>query len=257
MDEFSRSAKYEYRANSNLVLEAERGKRTSEPSGEAASLWGRVAKMGDRVAAGRPAEIARKAEATKRRRTEPAPTATGLGETKRSRRAGRPGDLEGIESAGYRPKTRETLALWEQVLHEAQQALGDQPQEILGGAAEEVLAALKDDSLREPQKKARVESMLGPMADDVFGRLLQVSKGITDFTADGDVGGAGDGSGGGGLDEKIGVAVVFDDDDEEEDDEDRIDDQVHDEDEVDSDEGLSPSAPRHVCSLPSEPLFLK
>ena len=64
MDEFSRSAKYEYRANSNLVLEADRkGGRKSEPSGEATSLWGTSIKMGDRVAAGRPAEVAARKEA--------------------------------------------------------------------------------------------------------------------------------------------------------------------------------------------------
>jgi hypothetical protein len=38
-EEFARSAKFEYRANSNLVLQADtRGKRSSEPSGEVASL---------------------------------------------------------------------------------------------------------------------------------------------------------------------------------------------------------------------------
>ena len=100
------------------------------------------------------------------------------------------------------------------MLREAQTALGDQPQEIISGAAEEVLAALKDDALREPQKKARVEAMLGPLADDTFGRLLQVSKGINDFTASG-AGGAG-GAAGGGLDQDIGVAVEFDDEDDDE-----------------------------------------
>lgn len=239
MDEFSRSAKYEYRANSNLVLEADRkpGGRKSEPSGEATAVSGKDIKMGDRVAAGRPAEVAarKEADAKKRRRVEPAEVA-GLGEygSKHRRRAGRTGDLGAVEEAGYRPRTRETAALWELVLREAQAALGDQPQEILSGAAEEVLAALKDDALREPQKKARVEAMLGPLADDAFGRLLQVSKGINDFTASGAGGAAGGASGGGGLDEDIGVAVQFDDEDDDEGNEVA---EVQDDEETDVDDG--------------------
>lgn len=251
MDEFTRSAKYEYRANSNLVLEADRkGGRQSEPSGEATSVWGKQIKMGDRVAAGRPAEVAarKEADAKKRRRAEPNEVVA-LSEftTKRGRRTGgRPGDLVAVEAAGYRPRTRETLALWEQVLHEAQSALGDQPQEILAGAAEEVLVALKDDALREPQKKKRVEDMLGPLADDAFARLLQVSKGINDFTAGGDAGGAGERAGGG-LDEDIGVAVVFDDD-EDEDGNDAA--EVQDVEEDDEDEGVcSGEGRRDVCGI--------
>ena len=244
MDEFSRSAKYEYRANSNLVLEADRkGGRKSEPSGEATSLWGTSIKMGDRVAAGRPAEVAarKEADAKKRRRADPI-EAVGLGEygSKQRRRAaggGRLGDLGAVEAAGYRPRTRETQALWEQVLREAQASLGDQPQEILCGAAEEVLAALKDDSLREPQKKARIESMLGPLADDTFGRLLQVSKGINDFTAAGS-GGGGDAGAGGGLDEDIGVAVVFDDEDDEDEGNDAAVVQEEEDEEEDDDAGV-------------------
>lgn len=48
-EEFQRSRQYEYRQNSNLVLEAERdGKRREEGTGEVESLFGRVStiKMG-------------------------------------------------------------------------------------------------------------------------------------------------------------------------------------------------------------------
>ena len=56
-EEFARNRQYEYRANSNLVLEADREtrRRTDEPTGEVESLWGRMGaqRMGDKVRGGR------------------------------------------------------------------------------------------------------------------------------------------------------------------------------------------------------------
>ena len=55
-EEFARNRQYEYRANSNLVLEADRDarRRGAEPTGEVETLWGRMGtmKMGDRAAGG-------------------------------------------------------------------------------------------------------------------------------------------------------------------------------------------------------------
>ena len=53
-EEFSAKRQYEYRANSNLVLTAERDKRrdASEPTGEVESLQGRISyRMGDKTGA--------------------------------------------------------------------------------------------------------------------------------------------------------------------------------------------------------------
>ena len=64
-EEFARNRQYEYRANSNLVLEADREtrRRTDEPTGEVESLWGRMGaqRMGDKVRGGRAPKRLRRA----------------------------------------------------------------------------------------------------------------------------------------------------------------------------------------------------
>ena len=54
-----------------------------------------------------------------------------------------------VESqAVYRPKSRETRRAYEALLSMIQSGLGDQPADVLRGAADEVLSVLKDDSKR-------------------------------------------------------------------------------------------------------------
>ena len=51
-------------------------------------------------------------------------------------------------ASGYRPRTQETRAAYEAVLAFIREQFGDQPQDVLKGAADEVLAVLKDDRKR-------------------------------------------------------------------------------------------------------------
>ncbi len=54
-----------------------------------------------------------------------------------------------LDAAGsYRPATRETRAAYEALLAVVQAQFGDQPADILRGAAEEVLAVLKNEHLK-------------------------------------------------------------------------------------------------------------
>ena len=54
-----------------------------------------------------------------------------------------------VEAQGvYRPKTRETRAAYEAMLSFIQGKVGDQPADVLRGAADEVLATLKNDNMR-------------------------------------------------------------------------------------------------------------
>lgn len=54
-----------------------------------------------------------------------------------------------MDAAGsYRPATRETRAAYEALLAVVQAQFGDQPADILRGAAEEVLAVLKNEHMR-------------------------------------------------------------------------------------------------------------
>jgi hypothetical protein len=53
-----------------------------------------------------------------------------------------------IDTAGlYRPRTKETREAYEALLSVIQGQFGDQPADVLRGAADEVLAALKNDRL--------------------------------------------------------------------------------------------------------------
>ena len=55
------------------------------------------------------------------------------------------------------------------------------PRDILCGAADEVLAVLKNDKMREKEKKREVENLLGTLADERFALLVNLGKKITDW----------------------------------------------------------------------------
>ena len=52
---------------------------------------------------------------------------------------------------------------------------------MLCGAADEVLAVLKNDRMREKEKKKECESLLGTIAEERFALLLNLGKKITDW----------------------------------------------------------------------------
>jgi len=54
----------------------------------------------------------------------------------------------------------------------------------LCGAADEVLAVLKNDRLKDKEKKSDTESLLGSLADERFALLVNLGKKITDFGTD-------------------------------------------------------------------------
>ena len=56
--------------------------------------------------------------------------------------------LEVEQQGAYRPKTKETRAAYEAMLSFIQGKFGDQPADVLRGAADEVLATLKNDHMR-------------------------------------------------------------------------------------------------------------
>lgn len=59
------------------------------------------------------------------------------------------GTVLDLDAAGsYRPATKETRAAYEALLAMVQGQFGDQPADVLRGAAEEVLAVLKNDHMK-------------------------------------------------------------------------------------------------------------
>jgi pre-mRNA-splicing helicase BRR2 len=219
---------------SNLVLQADRrftSRRTDEATGNPESLAGRltIKDMGSRT--GREAapkqkkplgmpDIQRGAlqegedvllrEQRKRRAEAPQARGTGiLGATDAV-----------IEGITYRPRTQATRATFDLILTIVAGALGDVPHEVVASAADVVLQYLKDDDLKDLDKKKEIDDVLGTTTSPKqFNELVNLGKKITDYDAqdddeDVDMGGAdGDDAD---IDERQGVAVAFDEDEDDE-----------------------------------------
>nr|XP_033194376.1 putative U5 small nuclear ribonucleoprotein 200 kDa helicase [Bombus vancouverensis nearcticus] len=183
-DAAARQLQYEYKANSNLVLQAdvrliERRSR-DEATGEVMSLVGKLdgTRMGDRAQRTKPGKAEERKVKRQKRDEAQYDFARMKGATLLS---------EGVdEMVGivYRPKTQDTRQTYEVLLSFIQEALGDQPRDILCGAADEVLAVLKNDRLKEKEKKKETELLLGPLAEERFALLVNLGKKITDFGSD-------------------------------------------------------------------------
>ena len=81
-------------------------------------------------------------------------------------------------NVGYKPKTRETKAAYEVLLKSMTEQFGEQPSDVLRGAAEEVLETLKDDSMNERKRKEEVESLVGERRKRRNGRRRRRRGGV-------------------------------------------------------------------------------
>jgi len=223
-EDFQRNRQYQYALNSNLVLEADRkAPRRDEGKGEVESLKGKLGdvRMGDRVnREGERSELSDRMEKARLKRQREDEDSWDKKRKGGAESNSRPSELD-LDSQGYRPKTRESKSAYEEILSFVQFALGDQPRDILHGAADEVLSTLKDEGLRDPQREKLISSIFGAaISSDKFSKLVSLGKQITDF-------GTGEAPDAEitenrikVLDEDMGVAVVFDGDDDDDDDDD-------------------------------------
>ncbi|GIL50154.1 hypothetical protein Vafri_6292 [Volvox africanus] len=232
---YARFKQFDYKANSSLVLTSDTRTReyATEPSGEPETLWGRMkAKMGDRAQTNRPDAERKERLAKKKRDAAAAELELAVPSKGRGKRggggAGASLSVLDLEQGGlYRPRTKETREAYEALLAIIHSLFGEQPQDVLRGAADEVLAVLKNKDLRDPERQKECLALLGSCDDDMFARLVALGKRVTDYVAEAEAG-PGDT-----LDEELGVAVEFEE--EEEDDEEEADEvlEVDDEDEGD------------------------
>lgn len=65
------------------------------------------------------------------------------------------------------------------------QAYGLCAQDVLRGAADEVLSVLKNKEIKDPERQAGVEELLGPLAADKLAQLVAIGKLITDWVGAG------------------------------------------------------------------------
>ncbi|KIJ55099.1 hypothetical protein M422DRAFT_219656 [Sphaerobolus stellatus SS14] len=218
---------YNYGAIASLVLTADRSalpRRDKEPDGAPETLVGRIdpREMGSRVQRQLPKDLlekkkkkAERAEAAGDRAPKRKPTGavsfgfTGIIEA-----------TEDVEGLTYRPRTAETREVYELILATVHQALGDQAQDIVRSAADTVLETLKNENLKDFDKKKDIEELLGSMGNETFSQLVNLSKKITDYGAedqtqvDPDIERK-DAE----IDDEVGVAVVFEDNEDEEEEE--------------------------------------
>jgi len=232
-ERFARFKQYDYKANSSLVLTSDQRTRDArEPTGEPESLWGKLgkAKFGDRAQRAAPEglqdrkkSLAKKRDA-QRKELEAMP--------RKSRKRGAQASVLDLETAGfYTPRTKETREAYETLLGTIHGLFGDQPQDVLRGAADEVLASLKNQNITDPARQKEVEALLGPLETDTFAKLVAIGKHITDYKSEADLAAMTEE----GIDEEIGVAVEFEDEEEEE--EDKEVDELVEEDEEEDEEG--------------------
>ncbi|KAJ5157620.1 uncharacterized protein N7482_008720 [Penicillium canariense] len=226
-------SQYKYSAMSNLVLQADRrfiSRVNDEPTGDPESLAGRIGirEMGGRVARD-------DAPKSKKKAAGPADLERGairegedvLLREQRKRQRGQPAQQRGqgilsaadalVEGLKYRPRTPATRATYDLILTITGTNLGDVPHEVVRSAADAVLELLKDEDMKDFDKKKEIDDLLGSsMNPKEFNELVNLGKKITDYDAqdeDEDMDGGME-EGDGELDERQGVAVVFDEEDE-------------------------------------------
>ncbi|RAL63432.1 hypothetical protein DID88_003853 [Monilinia fructigena] len=233
-------SQYKYAAMSNLVLQADRRfvtRRNDEVTGDPESLAGQISirDMGSRNA--------RENAPKQKKKSSGLPDVERGGyregedvleREQRKRKRGEPAQLRGtgilsaadalVEGIRYRPRTSATRATYDLLLTTVANNLGDVPHEVVRSATDAVLEYLKDDDMKDFDKKKEIDDLLGAsMNPKQFNELVNLGKKITDYDAqdeddeieDGDNGG----ENGAEIDDRQGVAVVFDDNSEEEGDE--------------------------------------
>ena len=230
-------AQFKYAAMSNLVLQADRRfvtRRTDENTGDPESLAGRIniRDMGSRTA---------REMAPVEQKKPKGPTGVERGgiregedvlerEQKKRKRGGDgagsavgTGILGGVDFAvedlKYKPRTQATRSTYELIVTICGRNLGDVPGYVTRSAADAVLEYLKDENLRDFDKKKEIDDIFGQsMSSKEFNELVNLGKKITDYDAQ-DEDEAMDGENGTNeqeLDERQGVAVEFGDEDDEE-----------------------------------------
>ena len=229
-------SQFKYAAMSNLVLQVDRrftSRRGDEATGDPESLAGRIniRDMGGRTVKDNAPTQKKKPkgafeverggineggdvlEREQRKRKRDGAGAFGAVNTSEQ-------DLA-IEDLRYKPRTPATRATFELITTIVSKHLGDVPTLYTRSAADAVLEFLKDDNLKDFDKKKEVDELLGSsMGAKEFNELVNLGKKVTDYDTqddDEEMGNDGVEAEGAENDENQGVAVVFDEDEDDED----------------------------------------
>lgn len=229
-------SQYKYAAMSNLVLQHDKRfstRRNDEVTGDPESLAGRIniRDMGSRDA--REAAPKTKKKTTDLKDVERGSIREGqdvLEREQKKRKRGEPQQLRGVgilsaadalvEGLKYRPRTPATRQTYDLILTTTANNLGDVPHEVVRSAADAILELLKDENMKDFDKKKEIDDLLGiTMGSKEFNELVNLGKKITDYEGqdeDTNMDEEGGQEEGAELDERQGVAVVFDESDDDE-----------------------------------------
>ncbi|KAJ7097861.1 putative RNA helicase [Mycena belliarum] len=219
---------YNYGAISSLVLTADRSalpRRDKEPDGAPTSLAGRIdpREMGSRVVREAPKDLDKKKKKASDRQD---PSEKQAMKRKAETSFGYTDILEAtqdVEGLTYRPRTAETREVYELILSSVHTSLGDQAQDIVRSAADMVLETLKNEDMKDFDKKREVEGVIGSVSSEQFSQLINLSKKITDYGAEDETMADPDMERKDAeIDDEVGVAVVFDEEDQDDEDEERF-----------------------------------
>ncbi|KAJ7632741.1 putative RNA helicase [Roridomyces roridus] len=239
---------YNYGAISSLVLTADRSalpRRDKEPDGAPTSLAGRidVREMGSRVVREAPKDLEKKKKkASDRQDTSEKQTAKRKAETTGG--FGYTDIIEAtqdVEGLTYRPRTAETREVYELILSSVHTSLGDQAQDIVRSATDIVLETLKNEDMKDFDKKREIEEVIGSVSNEQFSQLINLSKKITDYGAEDETMADPDMERKDAeIDDEVGVAVVFGDEEEDEEDDEQFDIRDNSDDEENEQEDAPP-----------------
>ena len=220
-------SQYKYSAMSNLVLQADRRfvtRRTDEVTGDPESLAGRIniRDMGSR-------STRATVDQSKKKKTGPDVQRGAIREgedvLERERKRKRdPGQSLSaadavVEGLRYRPRTPATRQIYDLLLTETAGKLGDVPHEVVRSAADAVLEFLKDEEMKDFDKKKEIDDLMGSaLTSKEFNQLVNLGKKITDYDAQDEEMQDADQADDAEIDDRQGVAVVFDDSEDEDED---------------------------------------
>lgn len=206
--------------------------RSGEPTGQPESLVGRIDPkgMGSKVRKESIKDLD-KMKAKSQKQAQEEANMRGGGGVNRSSSGSNQGvvardimEATSLESLNYKPKTQETRNIYELLLNLVSSTLGDQENAIVLSATDLVIEYLKDDDLKDFDKKKEIETLLGTnnLESETFGQFVNLSKKLTDYDLDEEDGNGNGRKEGGGvgengeIDDETGVAVMFENEDEEE-----------------------------------------
>jgi pre-mRNA-splicing helicase BRR2 len=90
-----------------------------------------------------------------------------------------------IEGLKYRPRTSATRATYELIITIVSKALGEVPDAVVRSAADAILEYLKDEEMKDIDKKREIDDIVGTSLNATqYNELVTLSRKITDYDAD-------------------------------------------------------------------------